>query len=109
MDHGAGGYCWQPAGDSSCPWTEWPEEMALKTAIRYAISRGLAELDEMGQIAYDHDATQERGDEVIETEEAPAIAAPAKPASPTLMLRMVLSTSPPCDIAGQPPPCTKSA
>lgn len=41
----------------SSPWTKWPIEMALKTAVRYCISRGIAPIDETGldAIAKDDD------------------------------------------------------
>ncbi|MFK4726453.1 hypothetical protein ABIE89_007553 [Bradyrhizobium niftali] len=38
-----------------------------------------------------------------------ASALSTKPARPTLMRRITFSTSAPCVIAGQPPPCWKSA
>lgn len=45
----------------STPWSEWPDEMALKTAMRYAASRGLLLLDDVARYAFDAD---ERADSV---------------------------------------------
>lgn len=53
----------------SGPWIDWPVEMALKTAIRYAISRGLVPLDEVGQVAFDADGKQD----AIEVIDAPPV------------------------------------
>jgi len=53
------------ARSQSSPWYEWPEEMALKTAIRYACSRGMVPLDDAGQRALEYDG---RRDNVIEAE-----------------------------------------
>lgn len=44
---------------SSSVWGKWPIEMALKTGIRYAISRGLVPLDADGSTAYQHDGEQD--------------------------------------------------
>lgn len=41
------------------PWFQWPEEMALKTAIRYVVSRGMVPVDDVAQRALEADA---RGD-----------------------------------------------
>ena len=44
---------------SSSVWADWPIEMALKTAARYAISRGLVPLDDVGKVAYQADGVQD--------------------------------------------------
>ena len=41
------------------PWGQWPVEMALKTGIRYAISRGLVYLDEQSSQAFEQDGIQD--------------------------------------------------
>jgi phage RecT family recombinase len=41
------------------PWGQWPVEMALKTGIRYAISRGLVYLDEKSSQAFEQDGVQD--------------------------------------------------
>lgn len=46
------------------PWFQWEEEMALKTAIRYAISRGAVPVDDVAQRALEADG---RGD-IIEAD-----------------------------------------
>lgn len=46
-------------------WTTWSEEMALKTAIRYAISRGAVPLDDVAQRVLEYDGKR---DNVIEAE-----------------------------------------
>ena len=43
----------------SSPWYEWPEEMALKTAVRYACSRGMVPLDDAGQRALEYDGKRD--------------------------------------------------
>jgi aspartyl-tRNA(Asn)/glutamyl-tRNA(Gln) amidotransferase subunit C len=49
-------------------------------------------------------------DKIVGTSSQPfASAASTKPARPTLILRMTLSTSAPCAIDGHPPPWTKSS
>lgn len=48
-------------------WVTWFEEQALKTTIRYAISRGIVQLDELGSIAFDHDGLADRGEPVEAT------------------------------------------
>ena len=37
---------WSGAGRQYSPWTNWPVEMAMKTAMHYAISRGWAVIDD---------------------------------------------------------------
>ena len=44
---------------STSPWGQWPVEMALKTGIRYAISRGLVYLDEQSSRAFEQDGIQD--------------------------------------------------
>ena len=44
---------------STSPWGQWPVEMALKTGIRYAISRGLVSLDEQSAHAFEQDGVQD--------------------------------------------------
>jgi recombination protein RecT len=51
----------------STPWVEWPLEMARKTVLRYAVARGIVELDEVGTAAMGADL---RAD-VIEAEPEP--------------------------------------
>lgn len=41
-------------------WHSWPIEMAMKAAIRYAVSRGLVPLDDDWQIAEAHDVQADR-------------------------------------------------
>lgn len=43
----------------SSPWYEWPEEMALKTAIRYVVSRGMIPLDDAGMAAMEYDGKRD--------------------------------------------------
>lgn len=58
------------------PWKEWPMEMALKTGLRYAISRGLVSIDDLGQIAYQRDGEQDAAERIDVTPPAEAKAAP---------------------------------
>lgn len=58
--------------DRSSPWFQWPEEMARKTAIRYAVSRGLVPLDDVAAHALEAD---DKSDRVVETT-AEVVAAP---------------------------------
>ena len=51
-------------GARKSPWFQWEEEMALKTAIRYAISRGAVPVDDVAQRALEADG---RGD-IIEAD-----------------------------------------
>lgn len=46
---------------NTSPWGQWPVEMALKTGIRYAISRGLVYLDEQSSQAFEQDGMQDAG------------------------------------------------
>jgi len=48
------------------PWKDWPVEMALKTAVRYAVSRGLVPLDDIGTAAYQVDGLADATDDRIE-------------------------------------------
>lgn len=41
------------------PWFQWEEEMALKTAIRYAISRGAVPVDDVAQRALEADGRRD--------------------------------------------------
>lgn len=63
------------ARDRRSPWFEWPEEMALKTALAYVIRRGYVPLDDVaGEVL----AADAKGDtvEVVHTTEA-SVAIPA--------------------------------
>jgi phage RecT family recombinase len=55
---------WKRGGSS--PWKDWPIEMALKTAVRYAVSRGLVPLDDIGTAAYQVDGLADAPREDIE-------------------------------------------
>lgn len=49
------------AGDAKdSPWATWPIEQAIKTGIRYAISRGIAPIDETGLLAYEREGDADR-------------------------------------------------
>jgi phage RecT family recombinase len=76
------------------PWKEWPVEMALKTAIRYAIQRGLVSISDLGAIAYQRDGEQDAAERIDVTPEAPA-------AKPRPQLAEFL---PPEEIAPEPEP-----
>ena len=52
------------------PWKDWPVEMALKTAIRYAIQRGLVSISDLGAIAYQRDGEQDAAERIDVTPEA---------------------------------------
>ena len=47
------------ARSQSSPWYEWPEEMAIKTAIRYVCQRGYVPLDDAGQRALEYDGKRD--------------------------------------------------
>lgn len=49
------------------PWTTWPIEMALKTGLRYAVSRGIAPIDETGLAALERD-DEDRSPEKVSAE-----------------------------------------
>jgi phage RecT family recombinase len=76
------------------PWRQWPLEMALKAAIRYAVQRGLVPLDDVAAYAHGEDA------DVIE---APTEQAPAQTRRPTATARDLLlgADEAPAD---EPPP-----
>jgi recombinational DNA repair protein RecT len=79
------------ARSQSSPWYEWPEEMALKTAIRYACSRGMVPLDDAGQRALEYDG--KRDNVVIDVPSESVSQTVATPARGRAALGM--DTSPP--------------
>jgi recombination protein RecT len=56
---------------TKCPWSDWPVEQAMKTAIRYAVQRGIVQLDRVGQVAMDQDGQRD----VIDAEPASSLTA----------------------------------
>lgn len=54
--------------EKSSPWFQWPKEMALKTVIRNAISRGLVPVDDAAGAAL---AEEERADRVVDAVSQP--------------------------------------
>jgi phage RecT family recombinase len=76
----------QVSQSRSGPWTEWAVEMAQKTAIRYALGRGLVPLDDAGRFAVSRDSDEQAtplvavSEETTQTPEAPqqAISAPTQ-------------------------------
>ncbi len=48
------------AAKNTGPWAAWPIEMAMKTVIRYAISRGIAAIDESGLQVLGHEDETDR-------------------------------------------------
>ncbi len=70
------------------PWKQWPLEMALKTALKYALSRGIISIS-------DHAAQQ-----VLASEDAP-FEAPAAPALPTPVPMITQAPQPFADLEAQ--------
>lgn len=59
----------------STPWGEWPDEQALKTAVRYGAQRGVILLDDVARFAFEADGADDTPrPEVIDT--TATIAAP---------------------------------
>jgi recombinational DNA repair protein RecT len=54
------------AGESkSSPWAEWADEMVMKTAMRYAASRGLLVLDDVARYAFQVDGEEDAPTRVV--------------------------------------------
>lgn len=72
----------QVSQSRSGPWTEWAVEMAQKTAIRYALGRGLVPLDDAGRFAVSRDSDEVAAPLVAVTEETTQAQTPAIEAPP---------------------------
>ena len=70
------------------PWQDWPLEMALKTALKYALSRGIISISDQ--------ATQQ----VLASEDAP-LEAPVAPALPTPVPMITQAPQPFADLEAQ--------
>jgi phage RecT family recombinase len=73
------------AGESkSSPWAEWADEMVMKTAMRYAASRGLLVLDDVARYAFQVDGEEDAPTRVVvdipAASSAPAPAPAERPA-----------------------------
>lgn len=96
---------WQrgQSGGSS-PWASWPVEMAIKTAILYAVRRGLVGLDDVGKVAMQADGEQ---DAIVDVETEAVTPAPRPAGAPptgTAGLRAALAAPEPTVevVVGQP-------
>jgi recombinational DNA repair protein RecT len=61
-----------PKARPDSPWADWPIPMAMKTTVRYAASRELFPMDDVGKVAFDHDARKD----VIDSLDIGAVVAP---------------------------------
>jgi recombinational DNA repair protein RecT len=70
---------WKEGKIKSTPWSEWPDEQALKTCMRYAAQRGVLLMDDVARYALDADGAEDRPIvvDVPAVTAAPMLAAPA--------------------------------
>lgn len=57
---------WQRKAALKTPWIEWPEEMALKTGVRYGVARGIVPLDDVGMRVFEADGKADAIDTTAE-------------------------------------------
>jgi phage RecT family recombinase len=60
-------------------WGEWPDEMCMKTAIRYAGQRGVLPLDDVARYAFEEDGKEDGDQRIVDMRSTPNGYVPAAP------------------------------